>query len=341
MADDTTLPAPLVSAEVSLTDFQFMPLEVNRLRRSKNWLICKRRPELGFYMINLWTASWHDKPAGSLEDDDDVLADLAMCSPEKWPDVRNDVLRGWVKCSDGRLYHPVVAEKVREAWQSKLVQRWKTECARIKKHADRHGIKLPRPEFEEWVAAGCPQGHPLPVPKDKTTCPQGQTGETASKGQGEGQGQGEGIHGGADAHPREDPPPPDDAEQPKTWEAWRRFFEAEHGLAVSPYSATDREKFCPLAKGWIEAGVTFGLMRRAIEKARAESPEPITYLPAYVDKVLKRLAAPRRSPPQRAGPRSPPMTDAERDALNEATTREAMRKLGIGEVIDMEEPGDA
>jgi hypothetical protein len=80
-------PWPMVAPDVDLTDFKFMPLEVARLRRSKAWLICKRRPALAFYMLNLWTASWHERPAGSLEDDDDVLADAAMCPPERWPEV--------------------------------------------------------------------------------------------------------------------------------------------------------------------------------------------------------------------------------------------------------------
>src|SRR5262249_5330401 len=72
-------PPPMVPAEVDLRDFPYMPFEVARLRRSKAWLICKRRPELAFYMLNLWTAAWHERPGGSLEDDDDVLADAAMC----------------------------------------------------------------------------------------------------------------------------------------------------------------------------------------------------------------------------------------------------------------------
>jgi 5-methylcytosine-specific restriction endonuclease McrA len=113
------LPLPPVPAEVELRDFQFMPLDVARLRRSKAWLVCKRRPELAFYMLNLWTAAWHDTPAGSLEDDDDVLADVAMCPPADWPRVRADVLRGWTKCSDGRLYHNVLCEFVLRAWKKK------------------------------------------------------------------------------------------------------------------------------------------------------------------------------------------------------------------------------
>lgn len=114
----TDLPSPLVPPEVDLRDFLFIPVEIARLRRSKAWLFAKRKPEIGFYMINLWMAAWHERPAASLEDDD-VLADLAMCDPGKWPEVREMVLRGWVKCSDGRLYHPVVAEKALDAWAKK------------------------------------------------------------------------------------------------------------------------------------------------------------------------------------------------------------------------------
>lgn len=131
------LPDPLVPPDVDLRDFSWMPIEIHRLRRSKAWLICKRKPELAFYMLNLWTASWHDTPAGSLEDDDDMLADLAMCEPAKWAKVREHAMRGWVKCSDGRLHHPVVAEMALNAWKQKQAQRQRTEAARMAREQKR------------------------------------------------------------------------------------------------------------------------------------------------------------------------------------------------------------
>ena len=124
--------------------------------------------------------------------------------------MRDGALRGWIRCSDGRLYHPVIAEKAIDAWNSKLDQRWRTECSRIKKHADRHDMELPRPTFEAWVSAGCPAGHRLPVPEDngqvspgtKKNVPR----ETHSKGQGERQGQGQiEIPSGAKAPGAESP----------------------------------------------------------------------------------------------------------------------------------------
>ena len=70
-----TYPPPPVPADCNLRDYLYIPLEIERLRRSRSWLLAKRKPELGFYMINLWIASWHEVPAASLEDDDEVLAD--------------------------------------------------------------------------------------------------------------------------------------------------------------------------------------------------------------------------------------------------------------------------
>ncbi|HVY86227.1 MAG TPA: DUF1376 domain-containing protein [Caulobacterales bacterium] len=113
------LPAPLTPADCDLRSFTFMPLEIERLQKSKQWLIAKRRPEIGFYAMNLWARSWREVPAASLEDDDEILIDAAMCAPERWAEVRADVMRGWVKCSDGRLYHRIVADIANEALDSK------------------------------------------------------------------------------------------------------------------------------------------------------------------------------------------------------------------------------
>lgn len=127
-----------------------MPLMVSRLRRSKAWLKCKRSPQLAFYMVNLWTASWHEVPASSLEDDDDLLAELAMCTPEKWDKVREKVLHGWVKCSDSRLYHPIVAEKALEAWKSKIAFQQRTSNARAAKLLkSQQGVALSQSLFRD------------------------------------------------------------------------------------------------------------------------------------------------------------------------------------------------
>ena len=187
---------PLVPADVDLRDFAFMPLDVVRLRDSD--LAALEEPATCWAAVLLWCASWHQLPAASLPDDDRVLANLAGFGRvvREWAKVKEGALRGWVRCSDGRLYHPVVAEKALDAWRSKQAQRWRTECGRIKKHNQRHKLEgsdaIPFPEFDDWLSQGCPQGQPLPVPGTKPPRPREVPGETGSKGQGEGQGQGQG-----------------------------------------------------------------------------------------------------------------------------------------------------
>lgn len=195
-ADLTNLPAPLTPVDCDLRDFAFMPLDVVRLRDS-DLAVTAEADEFRCAVL-LWCASWHQVPAASLPDDDKVLAQYAGYGRvvKEWLKVREGALRGWVKCSDGRLYHAVVAEKANEAWLAKLRQRLKTECGRIKKHNERHpGANVPFPEFDAWLEAGCPVGQPLFVPSDRPPVSQGQTdgvaGEKHSKGQGEGQGQGQ------------------------------------------------------------------------------------------------------------------------------------------------------
>lgn len=143
-----------------------MPLQVQRLRDSR--LASRASGDEFRAAVILWCVSWHQLPAGSLPDDDQDLADFAGYgrTPEEWARVRDGALRGWVKCSDGRLYHAVVAEKVIEALGAQRKEQWKTECARIKKHSQRHHIPYDPPDFDEWVSLGCPRGQPLPVPGD-------------------------------------------------------------------------------------------------------------------------------------------------------------------------------
>lgn len=194
-----------------------MPLDVARLRDSD--LASNETPEACWAAVLLWSASWHQVPAGSIPNDERWIAKQAGYAQrgkidKEWAKVKDGALRGWVECTDGRLYHPVVAEKARDAWNSKLRQRWKTEAARIKKHNDRHHTTIAIPDFEKWLSFGCPSGQPLFVPRDKPDCPAQVPRETHSKGEGEGEGQGQRqrytpkgvvVGGSESAHPHPSP----------------------------------------------------------------------------------------------------------------------------------------
>ena len=136
--------APLTPKCCDLRDYAYIPMQIGRLKQSRAWSMCKRNPALAFYLMNTWTAAFQSVPAASLENDDLVLADLAMCDDETWARVKDDVLRGWVVCDDGRLYHPVVAEYALEGWLGKVSQRKATAAA----SARRSGVAFDGKPFD-------------------------------------------------------------------------------------------------------------------------------------------------------------------------------------------------
>lgn len=108
------LPAPLTPPDCDLRGMPFMQVDIIRLLDSDFFALASAEEfRAGF---TLWCKSWHQVPAGSLPDDDRILAHLSGLRDkcDMWRDMRDMCLRGWVKCSDGRLYHPVVCEKALE-----------------------------------------------------------------------------------------------------------------------------------------------------------------------------------------------------------------------------------
>lgn len=108
---------PLTPRECSLQEFPFMPVDVQRLLKSDTWVLATGEEKAA--AMSLWLESWHQVPAASLPKNDRMLGHLSQC--RNWGKVKLQAMRGWVLCSDGRYYHPVVAEKALEAWIEKLL----------------------------------------------------------------------------------------------------------------------------------------------------------------------------------------------------------------------------
>lgn len=123
------LQEPLTPADLDLRDFDWMPLDVARLRDSDLSVLASG--DAFRAAVLLWCAAWHQVPAASLPSEDKLLAHLAGYGRDLdgWASVRDDALRGFVKCSDGRLYHPVVAQKAMEADEQRNKKRKRTEAA--------------------------------------------------------------------------------------------------------------------------------------------------------------------------------------------------------------------
>lgn len=160
----TDVIAPLTPADCDLRDFGFMPLDVVRLRDSD--IALKTTGEEFRSAVLLWCAAWHQVPAGSLPNDDLSLASLAGFGRAlgEWMKVREGALRGWVQCTDGRLYHPVVCEKANSSWAEKLRHAHRKLLDRLRK-AKRTDL----PTYDQWIAAGKPSEWPDPSTDTQTS----------------------------------------------------------------------------------------------------------------------------------------------------------------------------
>jgi uncharacterized protein YdaU (DUF1376 family) len=68
----------------------------------------------------LWCRAWKQRPAASLPDDDRVLAAFARLPLKRFREIRDAVMRGFVKCSDGRLYHRFLSVEASKAYARKV-----------------------------------------------------------------------------------------------------------------------------------------------------------------------------------------------------------------------------
>jgi len=131
------LPEPMTPADCDLRGLEYMPLlgqhlfgsEFNARANDSEW-------RAG---LTLWWAAWCQVPAASLPDDDVALcrfADLGR-DVKLWKKLRNKALHGWVKCSDGRLYHPTLAKQALLAWGKRKVNKEDRSSAAERKARER------------------------------------------------------------------------------------------------------------------------------------------------------------------------------------------------------------
>lgn len=109
-----------VPSDCDLRGLPWMPIDTVRLLDSD--LFALATGEEFKAAVALWCKAWQQVPASSLPDNEVILAKLSGAGA-RWKKVRDQALRGFVKCTDGRLYHPVIAEKALEAWGHRLKQR--------------------------------------------------------------------------------------------------------------------------------------------------------------------------------------------------------------------------
>lgn len=161
--DTTNLPPPPVAANVDLRRLPRMMVDVQRLLDCDRQTECS--PESNWVALTLWCKAWHLVPAGSLPNDDVKLSAFGGYGRAvgEWLKVKEQALRGFTLCADGRLYHSYLSVVVNEAWVDHLRHLYKRLNDRLSK------AHRSVPSFQEWSAAGNPNEWPV----DSTPSPKG------------------------------------------------------------------------------------------------------------------------------------------------------------------------
>jgi uncharacterized protein YdaU (DUF1376 family) len=172
MLQSSAAPIPLrvvaqspVPPGCSMKGYPYMPLYGGELLESPLWARAMQHDRtLVTHAIALWWAAWQQVPAGSLEDNDDVLATAARCSPERWPEVRSYLLHGWLRCSaDGRLYNPRLCESATSNWEKRTEKQVQLGNARAAKAAKAKRAAAGQADLPLEPAAR-PTRQPMPEP---------------------------------------------------------------------------------------------------------------------------------------------------------------------------------
>lgn len=96
--------------EYSTRQFDWMPIPLDLL--TSGAVAVTASPEAYKAAIFLLAESWRQHPGGTLPDDDYKLARLTGLPLEIWRRLRDEALQEWVRCPDGRYYHPGLRERV-------------------------------------------------------------------------------------------------------------------------------------------------------------------------------------------------------------------------------------
>lgn len=159
MSAPNGLPDALVPADLDVRSIPGFILDVEKMENSE--ILAMSTGDQFKAAFRLWCKAWKQVPAGSLPNNELVLASWSGAGP-RWPKVRDMALHGFIACSDGRLYHPVLcadatrAAKARQQRKDAIDARWKK--------TGKAPERTPEPTGDDTAVKRDPYHTPSPTP---------------------------------------------------------------------------------------------------------------------------------------------------------------------------------
>lgn len=159
MTDVTALPEPPYPREIRARGWRF-EFDTERIRTSDTWAIASA--ELRPWLLMLWMTAWDNHPVGLPGDERAIAGQIGM-QLQQFQASRETLLRGWQMCSDGRLYHPVLTERVLE-----MIEKRRKDAARMAIHRAQKNQE-PTSVVTRYSRVSSPEvRHPPPTTSSKT-----------------------------------------------------------------------------------------------------------------------------------------------------------------------------
>lgn len=114
-------------------------IDLPRIKCSKTWLLCPQ--PYRNHLLRLWVESWDSTPAGTYENDDEIIAARIDLGMDVFQGIREYLMRGWVLHSNSLLYHPYITEMV-----ISIIAARNADNRRKKKPADDSPPENPSPQ---------------------------------------------------------------------------------------------------------------------------------------------------------------------------------------------------
>lgn len=107
-------------------------LDHERIRQSDTWALSPA--EIRPWLLMLWMVAWEQTPCGALPNSDELIAARIGMKPAAFAKAKEYLMRGWSMASNGRLYHPVMVERVLEMMRKRRSDSDRQATRRARNH---------------------------------------------------------------------------------------------------------------------------------------------------------------------------------------------------------------